>query len=288
MPSGSWSTTCRCARARLRWSAAAGQVMRNGLAVLGISAPGADVNAAATATASVRLRMSRPCHRPRHALARRARRGGARRRASRGVRRHAARPLHRHRARPGARRGGRVLPERSGNPVPVAGAGSAAGPRARTRPGRPGGARRAGQAALRLLQDPARRRGAEGARPSGRERRDAPAGQGRGPNARIGADKPRPCRRRERPRPRLRAPAAATREARRSASGCRPARSPPKRDAENLKARSRSPGWEAARAAGDAAGQGRALSRAAGPLRQHRRGRCASKASSPSAASTSR
>ena len=39
MPSGSWSTTRRVQRARLALAVAAGQVLRNGLAVLGIAAP---------------------------------------------------------------------------------------------------------------------------------------------------------------------------------------------------------------------------------------------------------
>ena len=39
MPSGSWSTTGAPQRARLALAAATGQVIRNGLAVLGIGAP---------------------------------------------------------------------------------------------------------------------------------------------------------------------------------------------------------------------------------------------------------
>ena len=130
---------------------------------------------------------------------------------------------------------------------------------------------RAGEAALRLLQDPARRRGAEG------------AGRGEEAPDRAVVDQAKarsPTSRRAAARRTRRATKATSKVA--TAEPTTAAKAAERfwlqagsfaseADAENLKARLAFAGWEASDPAGHAAGQGRALSRAPRPLRQHRR-----------------
>ena len=132
--------------------------------------------------------------------------------------------------------------------------------------------RRPRKAALRLLQDPARRRGAQG--PGGGKEVAGPRGRrpGEGRDSRTsapkGARQGAPTRRAEKVATRG---ADARPPSRPSASGCRRARSPTETDAENLKARLAFAGWQASIQQGTLPDKGDALSRPPRPLRQHRR-----------------